>query len=504
MIAFYLKQTEKRLQQGFLEIVKWVRRLCPNDPITLFYHPAGEANLAGLGDIEALPVQAVLSGEGNALPEAIATRLSNISPLLVQWGPDPVVEPVERTLTGSKPISVFSSHLRFHRDSTGTQNGSGFTFIHGDPNPAEPRLRDTMAEGEDGIFTGSIPIEEEEQNRIWPLHSRGAEITANLVKNILRGTPVSSCAYLYPVIAMIEPTRRCNLTCPMCPVGNQTATHGQEISFEHFQKIISEVAPFLIHLTLHNYGESFLHHDIYAMIAHAKAEGIPDVNISTNGHFLDATHLIDSGLDEIMISLDGITQEIYAAYRRGGRIEKVIQNIRALVREKIKRQAEKPRVELQFIIMKHNQHQMEEFRLLAKDLAVDRVRFKTFNLQMSGSDVCDTGLEFLPIQRELTRYNDDQGRILKTSLQARRCKWPWERVVIQSDGQVVPCCNDFNGSYAMGNVFEQPFHDIWFGAKYNQFRKTMLKKWRGIPLCTDCPVPSLADLSFERVESTPN
>jgi len=366
----------------------------------------------------------------------------------------------------------------------------------------EPSLDPTIPQPEKGVFTGYITIDGEGRNAIWPIHSRGAEVTANLVKNILCGTPPSPNAFLYPVMAMIEPTRRCNLACPMCPVGSHRTYRAPDMSLEQFRKVIDEMASFLIHLTLHNYGEPFLHRDIYHMIEHAKKRGVPDVNVSTNGHFLDPSRLIDSGLDEIMISLDGITQEIYARYRRGGNLEKVIENIRGLDSEKKRRQTGKPLMELQFIIMKHNQDQMDGFRKLAMELGADRVRFKTFNLRMSGSETCEMGAEFLPSRTEFTRYQDNRGRVLKRDLEENRCKWPWERVVINSDGHVVPCCNDFNSSYSMGNVFDQSFHDIWFGTKYNRFRESMLTRRRKIPLCSQCPVPGQADLSFERVERT--
>ncbi len=364
----------------------------------------------------------------------------------------------------------------------------------------EPSLDPTLPQPEKGIFTGFVTLDHKERHSIWPLHSRGAEVAANLVKNLLQGKPLFSNAFLYPVTAMIEPTRRCNLACPMCPVGSHRTYRAQDMSLEGFRKVIDEMAPYLIHLFLHNYGESFLNKDFYPMIEYAKKEGIPDVNVSTNGHFLDPSRLIDSGLDEIMISLDGITQETYAMYRRGGKLEKVIENIRGLDEEKKKRQVEKPLMELQFIIMRHNQDQLDRFRELAAELGADRVRFKTFNVRMSGPEASEMGAEFLPTHTAYTRYQDNRGRVLKSHLEKNRCKWPWEWVVINSDGHVVPCCNDFNSAYSMGNVFEQSFHDIWFGTQYNRFRKSILKRWRKIPLCIECPVPSRSDLSFERVE----
>lgn len=502
MIVFYMKRAERRFQQGFLEIVKWVRLLCPLHPVRLFYHPPDGFDRESLRGVETVPVPALPFSDGGQLPEPVVASLSSGSPDIILWGPDPLDGSLMRLFDGPLFSTAFSTHLQFRVGQEGKRQGSTLTLIHGDPEPVEPSLDSSIPEGDSRIFTGFITVDQGEKNPVWPIHCRGAEVTANFIKNIFYGRSPSPDAFLYPVIAMIEPTRRCNLSCPMCPVGSNRTYKTQDMPLERFRKVIGEMGPFLVHLMLHNYGESFLHGDIYRMIEYAKKEGIPDVNVSTNGHFLDPSRLADSGLDEIMISLDGITQESYAKYRQGGKLEKVLGNIRGLCEEKKKRPGEKPLMELQFIIMKHNQDEMEGFRKLAAELGADRIRFKTFNLQMSGPEAAETGLEFLPTHGAYTRYEDKHGRVLKRHLEENRCRWPWERVVINSDGHVVPCCNDFNTAYSMGNIFEQSFRDIWFGRKYNRFRKNILEKWRKIPLCTHCPVPNRTDLSFERIERT--
>ncbi len=499
MIAFYMKESDGRLQRSFLEIVRWVRRLCPHVPVSLFYHPHGAPELADLDEVDIQPLSIAPSSQGDNLSEAVAATISRTAPRIIHWGPDPAIAIHDYTPDRQHSLMSFSTHIQSQFGGREKRAGSVLTLIHGDPNPTEPRLKPIGSEWHNRIFTGSVQLNDDNKTSPWPIHSRGAEVTANFLKNILWGRPLSSDAFLYPVIAMIEPTRRCNLSCPMCPVGGNQTYRAKDMPFDRFQKIIDELKPFLVHLTLHNYGESFLHSDIYRMIGYAKKEGIPDVNISTNGHLLDPTRLIDSDLDEIMISLDGITQETYATYRKGGRLDRVVKNIRALDREKRKRKTKKPLMELQFIIMKHNQSEMDGFRELATDFGADRIRFKTFNLQMSGPKQRVSGIEFLPTQLEYTRYADGRGRILKRNLEENRCKWPWERVVINTDGHVVPCCNDFDSHYSMGNVFDQPFPDIWFGPKYNRFRTRILKGLRNVPLCTNCPVPNFADLSFERV-----
>jgi len=480
-----------------LEIAKWVGLLCPAHQVEFLYHPSENLNPGDLKHCKAVPLSRPVR---DPLRDLSAGSAANASPSVLLWGPEPLSgfsALPEDSNGSSKP---FSTRLAFFAGSG--KGEAPLTLIHADPRPTEPTIDPVPPDPTGGIFTGSIKADHDPQPSMWPIHSRGAEITANFVRGILEGRSPSPRAFLYPVIAMVEPTRRCNLACPMCPVGSGRTGKTEDMPFEGFQKVIDELAPFLIHLTLHNYGESFLHREIYSMIRYAKDRGIPDVHVSTNGHFLDPSRLVDSGLDQIMISLDGITQEVYARYRVRGRLDRVIKNIRSLSREKKRRRTGRPLMELQFIIMRHNQDQIEGFRKLAAELGADRIRLKTFNLQMSGPEGHDRGLEFLPTRREYTRYEDTHGLILKKTLEENRCKWPWERVVIDSDGRVVPCCNDFKAAYSMGNVFHQSFEEIWFGRKYNRFRKNILRRWRRIPLCASCPVPSRKDLSFEIVELT--
>jgi radical SAM protein with 4Fe4S-binding SPASM domain len=498
MIAFTMTRAEQRFQQGFLEIVKWTRHLCPHQPIRLYGDPRETRDLESLEDVEILPRPPLPPPAQEDFPEVLDDPPQEPPPIFSLWGPYAVDEPE----MGEFEELAFSTRMQY-RPPGGEGTGElPLILIHGEPQPTEPTVATNIPESKNRFYTGFVTKIPEENATIWPVHTRGAEVTANIVKNILCGTSIHPAAFLQPIIAMIEPTRRCNLACPLCPVGRHQAYKAHDMPLESFERIIDELRPFLIHLTLHNYGEPFLHRDIYQMIGYAKKAGIPDVNVSTNGHVLNPDRVIASGLDEIMISLDGITEETYARYRQGGTLATVTRNIRDLCKAKQKIRAQKPLVELQFIIMRHNQNEMNGFRALAAELGADRIRFKTLNLHMSGAEVNEEDVNLLPTDTLYTRYEDRGGQTLKRHLEENRCKWPWERMVVNSDGRVVPCCNDFNGQYAMGNALHQSLRDIWFGERYNQFRRKIIHRWRHIPLCAHCPVPNRADLSFERLEIT--
>lgn len=290
-----------------------------------------------------------------------------------------------------------------------------------------------------------------------------------------------------PLTLMIEPTNFCNLRCPLCPTGTGLLGRKKDsMSFEQFKYVLDELGPYIIHLRLWNWGEPLLNKDIYKMISYAKKYKI-FVNTSTNSYFLDkeaAKRLVSSGLDEIIVSLDGASEKTYNKYRKSGNFAKVIEAMKTLVEEKKRLGSKTPYIKLQFIIMRHNEHEIEKVKKLAKDIGVDNLFFKTVGTMDSA--VYESVEKYLPINKRFRRYDIEQGKI-KTRDMRNSCDYLWEETTINVDGSVVPCCRDAHSSYIFGNVFKQPFKDIWNNEKYTAFRKQVLQNKKIIGLCKQCP-----------------
>ena len=289
-----------------------------------------------------------------------------------------------------------------------------------------------------------------------------------------------------PFMLMVEPSSLCNLHCPLCAVGAKKLTRDQgHMPLEWFRQIIDEMGPYLIHLTLWNQGEPFLNPDLLPMIRYAKAKKMV-VLTSTNGHFLDsregAEQLVTSGLDDLIISMDGATQETYQKYRKGGDFQRVIRGIRNLVMAKKHLGSARPYIELQFLIMKHNQHEIETFRSLARDLRVNKISLKTVQVENP-----DEGRRYLPDRSVHRRYTlDDNSLQLKGSVRDN-CRWIWFCPVINSDGTVCACCFDKDHTSPLGNVFQsRSLTQIWQGEKYQAFRRRILSGRARLPLCQNC------------------
>jgi sulfatase maturation enzyme AslB (radical SAM superfamily) len=134
----------------------------------------------------------------------------------------------------------------------------------------------------------------------------------------------------FPTIMQVEPTSECNLRCRMCPVSTGLARPSGTMDPGLFRRLVDETGKYLLALMFWDWGEPFLHPDACDMIDYARRAGTKVV-CSTNGHLFSAQEnarkLIESGLDILVISLDGITQEIYQMYRTRGRLETVLEGV---------------------------------------------------------------------------------------------------------------------------------------------------------------------------------
>jgi radical SAM protein with 4Fe4S-binding SPASM domain len=249
-----------------------------------------------------------------------------------------------------------------------------------------------------------------------------------------------------------------------------------------YQRIINQFSPNTTFLTLYFQGEPLLHPDFAELVRIADQKGI-FTSTSTNGHLLAkreiARKIIQSGLKHLIISVDGTTQETYEKYRKNGNLQQVLDGIRNITEMKKELKSKTPFVEIQFLVMRHNEHQIPEIKRLAKDL--NKLTFKS--VQIYNIDKSD----LLPANKKYNRYRQNADGTLRIKRRFRnRCWRQWSSVVIACNGDVVPCCFDKNAKYAFGNVFEKPLKEIWYGKKANDFRRAILTNRGNIDICCNC------------------
>jgi len=257
------------------------------------------------------------------------------------------------------------------------------------------------------------------------------------------------------------------------------------LSDANFKLFISQLKHKLAYLTFYFQGEPYLNPSFLKQVKYAHENGIYTMT-STNAHYLDETkaeETVLSGLDRLIISIDGTTQETYESYRVGGDLEKVLKGTRNIIAAKNKFKSSKPYIIFQFLVVKPNQHQIPEVFKLAKDLGVDKVVLKTAQIYdyQNGSDL-------IPDIEKYARYkkNQDGSFEIKNSL-SPSCWKMWHSAVITWDGQVVPCCFDKDASHKLGTISVQTsFKNIWHGDTYQNFRTKILQSRSEIDICKNC------------------
>ena len=287
-----------------------------------------------------------------------------------------------------------------------------------------------------------------------------------------------------PVSVSIEPTTSCNLRCPQCPSGLRSFSRETGMLEKDFYKeTIDQLAPRLTYLILYFQGEPYLNPDFLDMAGYASSKNIYTAT-STNAHYLDdenARKTVESGLDRLIISIDGTTQDVYSQYRIGGNLEKVLDGTRKLMKWKKELKLSTPHVIFQFIVFKPNQHQLEDIKALAKELQVDELKIKTAQIYDF-----ENGHELMTDLPEYSRYiKKDEQYALQGSL-LNHCWKMWHSCVITWDGKVVPCCFDKDATHRLGTLQENTFSEIWSSPAYNSFRHSLLRSRTEIDICTNC------------------
>ncbi|MFN5345066.1 MAG: radical SAM/SPASM domain-containing protein [Bacteroidota bacterium] len=288
-----------------------------------------------------------------------------------------------------------------------------------------------------------------------------------------------------PISISFEPTTSCNLRCPECPSGLRSFSRPTGmLQRDFFSSTIDQLHLELFYLIFYFQGEPYLNPDFLDMVRYAADRKIYTAT-STNGHYLtdtNARRTIESGLDRLIISIDGTTQEVYQQYRVGGNLEKVLEGARTLMHWKKQLKSKTPFVVFQFLVVRPNEHQLEEARALAKQIGVDAIWFKTAQVY----DFENDPNQLIPLNSSYSRYRKtEKGTEFKGQL-TNHCWRLWHDPVITWDGLVAPCCFDKDATHRLGDLKQESFASIWRSDSYKKFRATLLQGRKHIDICANC------------------
>ncbi len=319
-----------------------------------------------------------------------------------------------------------------------------------------------------------------------------------------------------PISYSIEPTNHCNLKCPECPSGLGELTRPLGLlKFNDFKNIIDQIYSTGFYIQLFFQGEPYINKQLPEMIEYAQSKNMY-VSISTNGSFINEKNMehsrqsplvsetssrdevygqtltesatakridriLSKAPDKLIFSIDGLDEETYQVYRVGGTFSQADAGLRLLIQKKKELNLNEPFIELQFIVMKQNEHQIQQVFEYGKEVGVNKVVLKT--MQVSS---LENAKHFLPSIEKYRRYIlDDNSFQIKGKLE-NHCFALWRTSVITWDGKVAPCCFDKDVDYELGLLNGKSFQSIWSSEKYQHFRKQVLNNRKGIDICKNC------------------
>jgi radical SAM protein with 4Fe4S-binding SPASM domain len=288
-----------------------------------------------------------------------------------------------------------------------------------------------------------------------------------------------------PATISIEPTTACNLSCPECPSGLKMFSRATgNLKENNFKEWMDELSAHVTYINFYFQGEPFIHPKFLSLVSHASRRGIY-TSTSTNAHFLHdelAKQTVLSGLDRLIISIDGTTQEVYEQYRVNGKLDKVLEGTKNLLKWRKELKSKTPFVIFQFLVVKPNEHQIDEVQALAKELGVDEVRFKTAQVYDY-----EQGNPLIPVNDKYSRYKkmSDGSYKIKSSLD-NHCWRMWSGCVITWDGKVVPCCFDKDATHQLGDLQTASLKEIWNNDAYRNFRSAIFRSRNEIDICANC------------------
>ena len=295
-----------------------------------------------------------------------------------------------------------------------------------------------------------------------------------------------------PTFVSVEPANFCQLRCPECPVGKRERASSVASSFMPmplFERVLSELQTAVHTMQFYFQGEPLLNRELPEMIAKAHQVGLYTI-VSTNAQSLTcstAEALVKSGLNRIIVSIDGFSEESYAAYRVGGSLQRALEGLKHLSNAKAKYDS-RIRIELQVLRLKTNEHEWQWIRKHYKQLGATHLVFKTAQLYDY-----EHGHALMPSQAKYSRYRltkDGTYRLHASWLRRHWVNTPcyrlWSGCVVTTTGQVLPCCYDKAAQHALGTLAQSTFADIWFGKKADDFRGSVLKKGNRIAICQSC------------------
>lgn len=288
----------------------------------------------------------------------------------------------------------------------------------------------------------------------------------------------------YPTFFQVEPTTQCNLRCTYCPVSLELPIATGHLDPALVERVLDEMGEYFLMVVLWGWGEPFVTPHVYDIVRAAKRRRLHVVS-STNGHIFasrdHARRVVESGLDSLIVSIGGATEESYAQLR-GKKMAEAFDGVRRIVEEKQRQGSRTPFLSLSMIVSQHNEAEIPALKAQAAALGVDALSLKRMNTCTVRPESQDD--HPLPAAADYRRFLGAGNE--RVRVKHNPCKALWQKTNLRWDGQITPCTYDFDSARAMGNVQTHPFKRIWRNVAYAAMRRQFRQDANAISICESC------------------
>jgi len=325
---------------------------------------------------------------------------------------------------------------------------------------------------------------------LLPIHARGMPLKKrlNLLAAGLNLLYRRSRPWAWPIHLKVELVNYCNLRCPVCPTGTGALRRPrQAMDLELLARLMEEVGPYLLRISLFVWGEPLLHPQFAEAVRIVRQYDVVPV-ISTNGQNLSDERVLDDLIREppqyLTVAIDGLTDETHSRYRVGVRLEPALRGVRRLARMRRERRQELPLLHMRFIAMRHNERQLPQVVPFAAEHRFDMVSVGALTVRdLDRSQY----RRRVPQAKRFRAYEYADGRRLKRDDFV--CQQAFLFPAVFADGTVVACDDDFNGTHPYGRFgVDGSFADIWFGRRAAAVRRTIRTAREEFRFCRNCPL----------------
>ncbi len=292
-----------------------------------------------------------------------------------------------------------------------------------------------------------------------------------------------------PVHMQFELVNYCNLHCPVCPTGAQAiARKKMAMDPDLYERVIDETGPFLLTASLWAWGESLLHPHL-GKILRASLKHHFVILISTNGQNLDDERVIHTLIQYpptcLIVAIDGLTDETNSQFRVGAKLGPALAGVRKLAELKQKHSLIFPVLQMRFIVMKHNEHEVEKLDPFARENGFDMFSLRSLSI-IDNESAEEIHGKFVPGEAAWRAYKYKGGK--REHGNSYICQQPFLFPTLFADGTLVACEQDFNAQLSMGQISKgTSFGDLWFSKRAAQIRRTIRDAPHDYSFCRNCP-----------------